>query len=54
VRVEELPLGIHENPFASPDYNLRDRSVILDFLDVARYGREFESFVEMVSGFYGR
>jgi hypothetical protein len=54
VRVEELPLGIHENPFASPDYNLRDRSLILDFLNVARYGREFESFVEIVCGHFGR
>jgi len=54
VRVDELPLGIHENPFASPDYNVRDRSAITDFLNVALYGPQFEDFIELVCGHLGR
>lgn len=50
VRVEELALGIHENPFASPDYNQRDRTMITEFLDVVRYGGEFERFMEYICG----
>jgi hypothetical protein len=54
VRVEELELGIHENPFASPDYNLRDRSMITDFMNVERYGTAFERFVTIVADHMGR
>ena len=50
VRLIELPLGIHENPFSCPDYNQRERSMITEFLDVERYGKEFENFVRAISG----
>ena len=49
VRVEELNLGIHENPFASPDYNVRDRSLMTQFLDLERYGGEFRHFIELTA-----
>lgn len=45
VRLLELPLGIHENPFACPDYHQRERAMITEFLDIDRYGREFEEFI---------
>ena len=37
------PLGIHENPFACPDYDQRERAMITEFLDIDRYGGEFDS-----------
>ena len=46
IRVEELELGIHENPFASSTYDQRDRSIITEFLDRERYGAAFERFIE--------
>jgi len=45
VRVEELELGIHENPFACQDYSARDRSLMTDFFDPERYGASFELFI---------
>jgi hypothetical protein len=48
VPIKELILGIHENPFASPDYNQRERQMITEFLDIERYGREFEDFIGIV------
>ena len=50
VRIDELDLGIHENPFSSPDYNQRDRAVVLDFMDEERYGAAFGAFIEKVVG----
>ena len=48
VCVRELDLGIHENPFATPDYRQRERQMITEFLDVERYGKEFEDFICIV------
>lgn len=50
VRIDELELGIHENPFCSPDYNQRDRAVVLEFMNEERYGEGFRAFVELVVG----
>jgi hypothetical protein len=47
VRVMELDLGIHENPFSCPGYDERDRSMITEFLDLDRYGKGFEEFINM-------
>ena len=49
VQMRELDLGIHENPFSSPVYDQRDRTMITKFLDFERYGRQFEEFVEMIA-----
>ena len=46
VRVAELTLGVHENPFSCPDYAQRERKFVSDFLDLDRYGRQFETFIE--------
>lgn len=48
VRIEELTLGIHENPFSAPDYGQRERQMITEFLDVKRYGNQFEKFIGIV------
>jgi hypothetical protein len=45
VPILELPLGIHENPFACPDYAQRERSMITEFLDIDRYGSVFDTFL---------
>jgi pimeloyl-ACP methyl ester carboxylesterase len=49
VRVVELALGIHENPFACPDYGVRERQLVLDFLDTQRYGDPFERFIDGIA-----
>lgn len=49
VRVEELALGVHENPFACPDYEQRDRKFVVESLDVQLYGRSFERFIDATS-----
>lgn len=46
VRVEELELGVHEHPFACTDYRERDRRFVTDFIDLERYGRPFERFID--------
>jgi predicted esterase len=48
VRIHELELGIHENPFATPDYDQRERQMITEFMDVNRYGGKFQEFIAMV------
>jgi predicted esterase len=48
VCVRELSLGIHENPFATPDYRQRERQMITESLDVERYGKEFQDFIHTV------
>jgi pimeloyl-ACP methyl ester carboxylesterase len=48
VPIRELNLGIHENPFATPDYHQRERQMITEFLDVKRFGAEFEQFIEIM------
>jgi hypothetical protein len=48
VQVLELALGIHENPFACPDYHQRERAMITEFLDIERYGGEFTAFLGSV------
>ncbi|HEX9007377.1 MAG TPA: DUF6051 family protein, partial [Bacteroidota bacterium] len=48
VRVEELPLGIHENPFAIADYHQRDRAIVMETLDEERFGKEFQQFMENI------
>jgi hypothetical protein len=54
VRVEELNLGIHENPFASPDYNVRDRSAIMNFLDLELFGEGFQRFIDLITDHLSR
>jgi hypothetical protein len=46
VRVLDLSLGVHEHPFACPDYAQRDRAFVTGFLDPARFGEGFERFVD--------
>ena len=53
VRVEELSLGIHENPFGCAGYAERDRVAITEFLDLAQFGEGFERFITLASGFLG-
>lgn len=48
VPVIELNLGIHENPFVCPDYEQPQRRFIMECLDEARYGTEFERFIGAV------
>lgn len=52
VRVEELDLGVHENPFSCPDYTQRDRKFVTGFLDVERYGPSFERFIDTTSALF--
>ena len=49
VRVEELELGVHEHPFACPDYRERDRRFVTDIIDLERYGLPFERFIDRAS-----
>jgi pimeloyl-ACP methyl ester carboxylesterase len=49
VHVEELQLGIHENPFACPDLQQPERRLVLEMLDEQRYGNGFERFIEIVA-----
>ncbi len=53
IPVEEMELGIHENPFACPNLQQPERRLILDVLDEARYGPSFERFIEIVAGHLG-
>lgn len=50
VRVETLPLGIHEHPFVCPDYDQRDRRFISEYVDLEVYREGFERFVELAAG----
>lgn len=50
VQVEELQLGIHENPFACPDLQQPERRLVLEMLDEQRYGAGFERFIDIVAG----
>jgi pimeloyl-ACP methyl ester carboxylesterase len=54
IRVEELDLGIHENPFAIPAYDWRDRAVITEFLSVPDYGCSFERFIALLCSHFSR
>jgi pimeloyl-ACP methyl ester carboxylesterase len=47
IPIDELDLGIHENPFASGTYDQRDRSIMTEFLNRERYGSAFERFIEI-------
>lgn len=49
VHVEELQLGIHENPFACPDLQQPERRLVLEMLDEQRYGEGFERFIDLVA-----
>ncbi len=53
VRVEELPLGVHEHPFLCPDYAQRDRRFVTEFMDLPRYGTGFERFIDASAGLFG-
>jgi hypothetical protein len=53
VRVQELALGVHENPFLCPDYRERDRRFVTEFLDLPRYGAGFERFIGAASELLG-
>ena len=49
VRVETLPLGVHEHPFVCPDYAQRDRRFISEYVDLEVYGQGFERFVGLAA-----
>jgi pimeloyl-ACP methyl ester carboxylesterase len=49
VRIQELSLGVHEHPFACPDYAQRDRAFVTGFVDPARFGGGFETFIDSAS-----
>ncbi len=53
VRIVELPLGIHENPFAIPDYHQRDRAIVMETLDEERFGGEFRHFIQSIISHFG-
>jgi len=53
VRVEELDLGLHENPFVDLGGNLASRKGLIEFVDEERYGREFERFIAAVAAHLG-
>lgn len=53
IRVEELDLGIHENPFAIPAYDWRDRAVMTEFLSVPLFGHGFEKFIHIIGSHLG-
>jgi predicted esterase len=48
VRVEELQLGVHENPFSCADYQQKERKFLTDFLDESLFGSAFETFIERI------
>ncbi len=48
IRVEEIDLGIHENPFAIPAYDWRDRAVMTEFLSIPIFGDGFERFIGII------
>ena len=54
VRMEELALGIHENPFVSSSYDPADRSIITESLNVERFGDAFEEFIRISVGHLSR
>jgi hypothetical protein len=47
IRIEDLELGIHENPFATTSYDKSDRSILTDYLNVERFGPDFEKFIAL-------
>ncbi len=49
VRMVELELGIHENPFVSGVYSPGDRSLITESLNKERFGAGFEQFIGYVA-----
>lgn len=48
VRVEELSLGVHENPFSCADYQQKERKFLTDFLDERLFGDAFQVFIEKI------
>lgn len=54
IRVEELDLGIHENPFAIPSYEWSDRRVITELFNAELFGNEFERFIDHIASFCAR
>ncbi|HTX98558.1 MAG TPA: DUF6051 family protein [Bacteroidota bacterium] len=54
VRIEEIDLGIHENPFAIPAYDWRDRAIMTQFLSVPLFGTGFERFVHVAGSHLAR
>lgn len=50
VRVETLPLGVHEHPFVCADYAQRDRRFISEYVDLEAFGAGFEQFVTLAAG----
>jgi hypothetical protein len=49
VRMVEMELGMHENPFVSSMYTPGDRSLITESLNKERYGAAFEQFIGHVA-----
>jgi pimeloyl-ACP methyl ester carboxylesterase len=48
VRVEELSLGVHENPFSCANYQQKERKFLTDFLDQELFGEAFRVFIERI------
>jgi len=53
VRVEELCLGVHENPFSCADYQQKERKFLTDFLDERLFGEAFQAFIERICAHLG-
>lgn len=54
VRVESLPLGVHEHPFVCPDYAQRDRRFISEYVDLEVFKEGFEQFIGLAAGHFNR
>jgi hypothetical protein len=48
IQFEKLDLGIHEHPFAFPDYNQSEGEFILGTVNEELYGDAFEQFMDLI------
>jgi hypothetical protein len=48
VRFEKLDLGIHEHPFAFPDYDQSESRFVLGTVNEELYGDAFEQFIDLI------
>jgi hypothetical protein len=53
LRVVELDLGLHENPFVDLRGNRLSRRGLTEFLDEYRFGTSFDRFIEAVASHLG-
>lgn len=53
VRVAELSLGVHENPFSCANYQQKERKFLTDFLDQELFGAAFQNFIGQICAHLG-